>query len=219
MNNLHILYSFRRCPYAMRARLAIAAAQLEVELREVELRNKPESLLLASPKGTVPVLVLDNGQMFDESLDIMRWALQQNDPEHWLETAWLKDTRNLIQWNDSEFKYYLDRYKYADRYPDFSALDYRQKAERFLVELEYRLHQNTHLCGNQFSLADAAILPFIRQFAAVDSIWFESAPYSNIQLWLNEFVTSNRLIEVMVKYEPWKPGDLPMKFGIEKITS
>lgn len=213
MNNLHVLYSFRRCPYAMRARLAIASAQLEVELREVELRNKPESLLLASPKGTVPVLVLDNGQVLDESLDIMSWALQQNDPEHWLKTAWLIDVRTLIQWNDGDFKYYLDRYKYADRYPDFSALEYRRQAERFLAELEPRLYQNTYLCGDHFSLADAAILPFIRQFAAVDSVWFESAPYPFIQQWLNEFVTSNRFIAVMTKYESWKPGDSPIKFG------
>ena len=106
MNKPHILYSFRRCPYAMRARLAIVSAQLEVELREVELRNKPESLLLISPKETVPVLVLNNGQVLDESLDIMSWALQQNDPEHWLETDWLKDTETLIQWNDGEFKYW-----------------------------------------------------------------------------------------------------------------
>jgi len=213
MNNLHVLYSFRRCPYAMRARLAITSAQFEVELREVELRNKPESLLLVSPKGTVPVLVLDNGQVLDESLDIMSWALQQNDPEYWLNTAWLKDAETLIQWNDGEFKYYLDRYKYADRYPDFSALEYRRQAERFLAELEPRLHQNAYLCGNHFSLADAAILPFIRQFAAVDSVWFESAPYPFIQQWLNKFVTSNCFIAVMTKYEPWKPDDSPIKFG------
>jgi len=213
MNNLHVLYSFRRCPYAMRARLAIVAAQCEVELREVELRNKPESLLLVSPKGTVPVLVLDNGQVLDESLDIMSWALQQNDPEYWLETAWLKDAKTLIQWNDGEFKYYLDRYKYADRYPDFSALEYRRQAERFLAELEPRLHQNAYLCGNHFSLADAAILPFIRQFAAVDSVWFASAPYPFIQQWLNKFVNSKRFIAVMTKYEPWKPDDSPIKFG------
>jgi glutathione S-transferase len=169
----------------MRARLAIVAAQFEVELREVELRNKPESLLLVSPKGTVPVLVLDNGQVLDESLDIMSWALQQNDSEHWLKTAWLIDARTLIQWNDGDFKYYLDRYKYADRYPDFSALEYRRQAERFLAELEQHLHQNAYLCGNHFSLADAAILPFIRQFAAVDSVWFESTPYPFIQQWLN----------------------------------
>lgn len=213
MNKPHILYSFRRCPYAMRARLAIVSAQLEVELREVELRNKPESLLLISPKETVPVLVLNNGQVLDESLDIMSWALQQNDPEHWLETDWLKDTETLIQWNDGEFKYYLDRYKYADRHPDFSAIEYRRQAEQFLAELEKRLYQNTYLCGNHFSLADAVILPFIRQFTAVDSVWFESKPYPLIQQWLNKFVASNRFIAVMTKYEPWKPDDLPIKFG------
>lgn len=122
-----ILYSFRRCPYAMRARLAIAAAQVKVELREVELRNKQEALLLASPKGTVPVLQLEDGKVIDESPDIMFWALQQHDPEHWLEQDWLKQTKQLIQRNDGEFKYYLDRYKYADRYPERSELEYRQQ--------------------------------------------------------------------------------------------
>jgi glutathione S-transferase len=175
--------------------------------------NKPESLFLASPKGTVPVLVLDNGQVLDESFDIMNWALRQNDPEHWIEKACLKDAKTLIHWNDSEFKYYLDRYKYADRYPEFSAFDYRLQAERFLTELEQRLHQNAYLCSDHFSLVDAAILPFIRQFAAVDSIWFTSAPYPFIQQWLNEFVTSNRFIAMMKKYDSWKPGNSPIKFG------
>ena len=126
---------------------------------------------------------------------------------------WLKDTETLIQWNDGEFKYYLDRYKYADRHPDFSAIEYRRQAEQFLAELEKRLYQNTYLCGNHFSLADAVILPFIRQFTAVDSVWFESKPYPLIQQWLNKFVASNRFIAVMTKYEPWKPDDLPIKFG------
>ena len=148
--------------------------------------------------------MLDNGQVIDQSLDIMVWALQQHDPEHWLASA-----DPLIEWNDGEFKYYLDRYKYADRYPDFSAIDYRQQAERFLAELERRLVRHAYLCGDHFSITDAAILPFIRQFAAVDSVWFEAAPYPAVQRWLHEFLAGKLFKAVMSQYAPWKPGDPP----------
>ncbi|MDO9168745.1 MAG: glutathione S-transferase [Methylobacter sp.] len=172
-----IFYSFRRCPYAMRARLAIAITRVVVELREVELRDKPAAMLAVSPKGTVPVLQLENGEVIDESLDIMFWALRQNDAEHWLNSAWLQNAVQLIRRNDEEFKYHLDRYKYADRYPAYSELYYRQQGELFLTDLERRLNQSQFLCGDYFTLADAAILPFIRQFAAVNSAWFERSPY------------------------------------------
>ena len=212
-NTYPVLYSFRRCPYAMRARLAIARAQVRVELREIELRNKPESLLLASPKGTVPVLLLVNSEVIDESQDIMFWALRQHDPEHWLEKHWLNQAKQLIQWNDGEFKYYLDRYKYADRYPERSGLEYREQGKLFLTELERRLNQHLYLCGDHFSLADAAILPFIRQFAAVDAAWFETSPYPALKQWLNQFQSSNLFETVMTKYLPWKPDDPVLFFG------
>lgn len=215
MNRFPILYSFRRCPYAIRARLAIASAQHVVELREVELKNKPKELRSASSKATVPVLVLGNERVIDESLDIMLWALQQNDPENWLENDWLTQTKALIDWNDGEFKYYLDRYKYADRYPEYTQNDYRQSSERFLADLEQRLQHHPYLCGDHFSLADAAILPFIRQFAAVDSIWFYSAPYQSVLRWLNAFVDSDRFKAVMSKYEPWKPDGKTVFLGSE----
>lgn len=157
--DLPVLYSFRRCPYAMRARLAIRHAMIKVELREIELRSKPTQMLAASPKGTVPVLVLADGAVIDESLDIMRWALQQNDPGEWLQ---VNDFEALIQTNDSSFKYNLDRYKYADRYPEYPAGFYRQQGELFLAELERRLMRTQYLCGSYFSIADAAIAPFIR---------------------------------------------------------
>jgi len=160
----------------------------------------------ASPKGTVPVLVLSTDRVIDESIDIMRWALQQNDPENWLEYDGKTHNVSLIDWNDGEFKYFLDRYKYSDSYPEFPAMEYRQRAEQFLVELEHRLSQHTYLCGDHFSLTDAAILPFVRQFAAVDAVWFASAPYRTVQCWLNDFVSSNRFEVVMTKYEIWKPG-------------
>jgi glutathione S-transferase len=214
-NTYPVLYSFRRCPYAMRARLAIAKAQVRVKLREIELRNKPESLLLASPKGTVPVLQLGDSKVIDESLDIMFWALQHHDPEHWLETHWLNQAEQLIHWNDGEFKYYLDGYKYADRYPERSGLEYREQGELFLTELERRLSLHLYLCGDHFSLADAAILPFIRQFAAVDTTWFETSPYPSLKQWLSQFQSSRLFETVMTKYLPWKPDD-PVLFFVQE---
>jgi len=214
-NSYPVLYSFRRCPYAMRARLAITTAQITVELREIELSNKPEALLLASPKGTVPVLQLQNTDVIDESLDIMFWALQQHDPEHWLKNSKIQQAKELILWNDGEFKYYLDRYKYADRYPERCELEYRQQGQLFLGELERRLNQQSFLCGNHFALADAAILPFIRQFAAVDSVWFEESPYPALQQWLNRFLSSHLFDKVMTKYPIWKPDGQAQFFGKE----
>jgi glutathione S-transferase len=201
---LPILYSFRRCPYAMRARLAIAYTGVVVELREVELRNKPQAMLLISPKATVPVLQLENGRVLDESLDIMFWALQQNDVEQWLKAVNLNHAQALIQRNDEQFKYYLDRYKYADRYPAYSELYYRQQAELFLTDLEGLLTQSVFLCGEHFSLADAAILPFIRQFCAVDPLWFKDSPYPALRRWLNHFLASSLFERVMEKYPYWQ---------------
>jgi glutathione S-transferase len=200
-NLLPILYSFRRCPYAIRARLAIAYAGISVEIREVQLKHKPEQMLSISPKGTVPVLQLPDGKVIDESLDIMRWALAQHDPENWLDTD--EDAERLIQWNDGDFKYYLDRYKYADRYPEFTESYYRSQAEMFLAELGYKLTQNPYLGGNHFSLLDAAIFPFIRQFATVDSLWFHSSEYRHFNKWLNRLLASNLFTSVMVKHAVW----------------
>jgi len=214
-NSYPVLYSFRRCPYAMRARLAIVNAQVTLELREIELSNKPAALLLASPKATVPVLQLQNGDVIDESLEIMYWALQQHDPEHWLKNIENQQARELIVWNDGEFKYYLDRYKYADRYPERCQLEYRQQGELFLAELERRLNQQQFLCGNHFALADAAILPFIRQFAAVDSVWFEKSPYPAVKQWLNRFQSSELFEKVMTKYTISKPDGQAQLFGKE----
>lgn len=209
-----ILYSFRRCPYAMRARMAIAVSELSVALREIELSNKPEAMLSVSPKGTVPVLVLPDGQVIEESLDIMRWALVQHDPQDWLGQA-PDDAQRLIEWNDGEFKYYLDRYKYADRYPEQTQTVYRQQGEVFLAELEPRLHRTRFLCGATFGLADAAILPFIRQFAAVDNAWFANSPYPAVLHWLDNFLTSNLFAAVMRKYPPWKADAPSVIFGNE----
>jgi len=177
--------------------MAIIYAGVPVEIREVELKNKPQHLLDISPKGTVPVLQLANGVVIEESLDIMRWVLAQHDPEHWLRVG--VDADRLIQWNDGDFKQYLDRYKYADRYPDFSQASYRQQSEVFLTELETRLTVSRYLCGNEFSLADVAIFPFIRQFAGVESDWFRESAYLALNKWLEAIVATDLFGQVMAK--------------------
>jgi len=188
----------------MRARLAISYAGIAVELREVQLRNKPQAMLDASPKGTVPVLVLSNGDVIDESLDIMHWALARNDPRNWQENQ--SQALDLIGRNDGKFKHYLDRYKYADRYPEYPAEYYRTQGESFLANLEQQLQQNPFLCGPHLGLADAAIAPFIRQFAAVDNDWFTSSPYPATRHWLQVFLDSALFTGVMQNYPPWQPG-------------
>ncbi|MGR8931309.1 MAG: glutathione S-transferase [Gammaproteobacteria bacterium] len=205
------LYSFRRCPYAMRARLAIVSAGIAVELREVQLKNKPLAMLQASPKATVPVLVLKNGKVIDESLDIMQWALNINDPDNWLEFR--SEAFKLTKRNDSEFKHFLDRYKYADRYPEKPAAYYRSQGELFLHELEQRLQKSAFLCGPRFGFADAAIAPFIRQFAAVDNPWFASSPYPALRKWLQDFLRSALFNNIMPPYQAWNPIAPAIIFG------
>ncbi len=209
---LPVLYSFRRCPYAMRARLALAVSGVKHEHREVVLRNKPAAMLAASPKGTVPVLVLPEGKVIDESLDIMRWALGQNDPAHWLppEGEALDDMLALISVNDGAFKRNLDRYKYPNRYPLESgsdahafALTQRDLGARWLDELESRL-EGGWLFGASACLADMATLPFVRQFAHTDADWFEAQPWPRLQAWLGRFEASELYMGVMGKYEAWE---------------
>lgn len=210
---LPVLYSFRRCPYAIRARLALRQAQVKVELREVILRHKPEAMLAASPKGTVPVLQLPNGQVLDESLEIMRWGLLQNDPAGWLQLGDTADARHLIAINDGPFKALLDRYKYPERHPQQSAIDYRDQAvDLFIAPLNQRLTVNTDLLGQAPSLADLAIAPFIRQFAQVDGEWFAGAPCPALRLWLQRQVETDLFTAVMHKYPAWQPGDAVTAF-------
>lgn len=213
--HLPILYSFRRCPYAMRARLAIAGSGLQVELREVVLKDKPAAMLEASPKGTVPVLIRPEGRVIDESRDIMRWALRSNDPHNWLaadnpDLLW--QIEGLIQENDFVFKQHLDRYKYADRHPGHPQSYYREQCEVTLVKLERLLQQSAFLSGDSESLADIAIFPFIRQFAHVDRDWFYSAPYPKLQRWLDHYIESELFSQIMRKYSPWKDSDTPVIF-------
>lgn len=209
-----ILYSFRRCPYAIRARLAIKISQVQVVLREVVLADKPHEMLALSPKGTVPVLALDNSKVIDESMDIMMWALNQNDPDSWILNNKDKqdETNALIAVNDTEFKQHLDHYKYADQYPANTIEYYRQQAESFLQQLEEHLSQTTFILSDHLSMVDMAIFPFIRQFAFVNKPWFDRSPYKNLQIWLKYILTSNLFSQVMMKQGQWKNGDAEILF-------
>lgn len=204
---LPILYSFRRCPYAMRARLAITIAGRKVEIREVVLKDKPAELLEISPKATVPVLLLNNGALLEESLDIMLWAAENHAIWQSLDEQQRKESLILIEENDVSFKQILDRYKYADRYPEHSAEYYREQGELFLKKLEQRLSQQVNLMTDSLTLVDFAVLPFIRQFALVDWDWFSQADYPKLQNWLNGFLQSDLFEQVMYKYPQWQAGD------------
>nr|WP_321441740.1 glutathione S-transferase [uncultured Hyphomonas sp.] len=204
-----ILYSFRRCPYAMRARLALSAARLDIRVREVVLRDKPAAMLEASPKGTVPVLVLESGEVIDESLDVMRWALAQADPEGWLD-ADAAETDALIARNDGPFKRALDRYKYPNRYEDEGAdpAANRDAGLAILQDLSERIAAHGgQLCGAAPTLADMAIFPFVRQFAHTDMEWWEAAAPGPVKTWLAGHKESARFRAIMKKYPQWAPGD------------
>jgi glutathione S-transferase len=208
-----ILYSFRRCPYAIRARLAIKVSGVRVALREVVLRDKPAALLVASGKATVPVLQLPDGRVLEQSLEIMRWALEQHDPQGWLCLQEQEEALALIALNDGPFKQALDRYKYAPRHPERPAHAWRDEAvELMLAPLNARLADRRFLLRDTPSLADMAIAPFIRQFAAVEPGWFHSAPFEPLQAWMNRIVSSELFDAVMTKFAPWQPGNTETTF-------
>jgi glutathione S-transferase len=210
---LPILYSFRRCPYAMRARLAIKVSGVSVAMREVLLRNKPAALIAASAKATVPVLQLHDGTVLDESLDIMRWALALRDPQSWVRADEHDEVQALIAINDGVFKQALDRYKYAPRYPERPAAAYRDEAvESMLSPLNERLARHRFLLRDTKSLADMAIVPFVRQFASVDEAWFKASPLQNLRVWMEGIGASPLFESVMPKFAPWKPGDATTVF-------
>ena len=206
---LPVLYSFRRCPYAMRARMAIRSSGLTVELREVVLQEMPAALLACSPKGTVPVVLLPDGGVIEESRDIMDWALSQSDPEGWRPVAGPAQAgvSALLDENDHVFKADLDHYKYAVRYPEHPPEYYRAHGERFLEKLEARLARHACLTGEHRGLADVGIFPFVRQFAFVDKAWFDAAPYPRLQRWFARLLDSNLFTGVMQKYPQWHEGD------------
>ncbi len=213
----NILYSFRRCPYAMRARLALKYADLPVELREVDLNAVPAELTAVSSKNTVPVLVTPEGEVIDESWDIVLWSLRRNDPDNWLgdDEENVIPADQLLEINDFSFKEDLDHYKYFERYPEHSQDYYRQRCEEFLEELEDILSETRYLLGDRPSLADIGVFPFIRQFAGVDRDWFDQSPYTHLRKWLDAWLASRLFASVMVKHPVWKAGDPPIYLGSE----
>lgn len=201
-----ILYSFRRCPYAMRARLALQVADCTVELREVVLRDKPQAFLDVSPSATVPCLVHEDS-VIDESLDIMRWALAQSDPQGWLDMP--QAGNDWIARCDGPFKHALDRTKYAARYPDENRDAQRDTACAFLGDLDAQLGK---WLFERPTLADFAIVPFVRQFAFIDKPWFNAQPWPNLHRWLNTFLTSQEFAVCMLKFPQWHADDTPVHF-------
>ena len=223
-----VLYSFRRCPYAMRARLALAASGQACELREVVLADKPQAMLAVSPKGTVPVLIDVDGRVLEESLDIMLWALRRHDPGHWLmpEQGSLEVMLDLIGRFDDGFKYHLDRYKYPGRFTatDPSADDASTPAHRastpahraagaaYLSDIETRLALSPWLFGGHTALADMAIAPFVRQFAHTDKTWFDAQPWPRLQAWLAAIPDLEHYRRAMVRHPQWRPGEARILF-------
>ena len=206
LNKKPILYSFRRCPYAMRARMAILKSGVSCRLREVTLRDKPEEMIAVSPKGTVPVLVSGDGLILEESLEIMCWSLSTNDHDNWLEpeSSSVTDMLNLIEKIDKEFKYHLDRYKYSTRYHGANPIFHRGKALEVLGPIIENLKKQENLCGTRVSMADIAIFPFIRQFANTDKKWFDSEEIGPLQLWLERHLISELFCGSMNKWPIWK---------------
>ncbi|QCB47867.1 glutathione S-transferase [Hydrogenophaga sp. PAMC20947] len=211
-----VLYSFRRCPYAIRARMAVLAAGVVVELREVVLRNKPQALLDVSPKATVPVLVNTLGgavQVIEQSLDVMRWALTQQDPQGWLNGADAAPQQAWIVLNDGAFKGALDAYKYPERHPERSVVEHRAEGERLmLVPMNHTLASQPFLAGERPGLSDVALFPFVRQWAGVDPVGFAGRPLPHLQRWLNHWLTSAAFEQVMARWPAWEPGQAPALF-------
>ena len=199
-----ILYSFRRCPYAIRARRVLTYMEVSVELREVLLNERPQSLYRISSKGPVPVLLLDDGKVLDESLDIMRWAIKQGEQKLYEDK--LNEQNQLIKYNDTKFKYWLDKYKYHVRYLEHSKEYYQRECSKTLAEYDMRLRENAYLLGDRIRLADIAIFPFIRQCANVDQNWFKNK-YLYLDQWLEIWKQSRVFKSVMIKYNQWKVGD------------
>jgi glutathione S-transferase len=204
-----ILYSFRRCPYAMRARLAVAASGIKVELREILLRDKAPEFLASSPQGTVPVLVT-HSKVVEESFELMQWALAQSDPEQWLDMP--ATGYDWIARCDGPFKQALDHTKYSVRYPDLDPVQERAEASEFLRDLDIQIARSDWMFGPDCKMADMALLPFIRQFANIDKAWFDQQPWPNLQRWLTQFVASERFTSIMVKYDKWTAGDTALTF-------
>ena len=213
INKYPTLYSFRRCPYAMRARLALRLCKIECIIREISLKAKNTEFLRVSPKATVPVLVLPNGEVLEESLDIIYWSLEQNDPSKLKVNDQLGGkTSKLIELFDTEFKFHLDRYKYSSRYNIQNSKVHRDKAREILVQINTMLKGKNYIGGKNISLLDISILPFVRQFRIADMKWFDNnLGLDNVNKWLNIFLNSDLLASIMTKYKVWEIDD-PVTF-------
>lgn len=219
ISQLPILYSLRHCPFAMRARLALFKAKQKVVLRDIVLSNKPQAMLDASPKATVPVLVLSDGTVIEESLDIMLWAFQQSDPNNFLhknktdnQASKNEEMMAIIYTFDSQFKTCLENYKCAKRYHETNLVECRQACEVYLSQLEQRLTQHQFLLSNHECLADIALLPFIRQFARIERQWYLQSPYPNVRSWLNKYLQSPMFTKIMAKHPLWEKNQAPLYF-------
>ena len=208
-NKYPTLYSFRRCPYAMRARLALRLCKIQCIIREINLKAKNSEFLMVSPKATVPVLVLPNGEVLEESLDIIYWSLEQNDPYKLIINYQLANkTNELIDLFDTEFKFHLDRYKYSSRYNIKNSLVHRDNARDILVQINTMLEGKNYIWGNNISLLDISILPFVRQFRIADKEWFDdNLGLENVNNWINTFLNSDLLASIMTKYKVWEIDD------------
>ncbi len=205
MTDMPVLFSFRRCPYAMRACMALLRSEIPVRLREVVLRDKPAEMLDASPKGTVPVLVEEGGAVIEESLELMLWALERNDPGNWLDHR--AEAMELIAEADEAFKFHLDRYKYPVRYDDVDPIEHRTAGFEILQRWNDRIATGGQMIGSWPGLADYAIFPFVRQFANHDRSWFDALPLAPLQRWLEGHLESEIFKTAMAKYPQWKTGD------------
>lgn len=220
INTLPILYSLRNCPYAMRARIAIFKSKQTVILRDLVLSDKPKELIAASPKATVPVLVLPNSIVLEESVDVMLWALNETDPDDLLQSksdCSLSEMLTLINTFDHDFKTCLEQYKCAKRYRESNIVECREVCEQYLKILEHRLISNKFLMSNTESLVDIALVPFIRQFARVERQWYLQSPYPNVRQWLNSYLQSAMFTKVMAKYPLWLDNQEEVLFGGDKF--
>jgi glutathione S-transferase len=220
LESLPVLYSFRRCPYAMRARMSLLLAGITVELREVALKNKPAELLALSPKATLPVLELTDGRVLEESLDIMRWAWQAIKNDSAVESVSEQEIRELLlplEQGEGSFKILLDKYKYAERHPERTAHAYRTDAEEYLYKLAKQLGEKKFLFGEQWSFADVAIAPFIRQFMRIDQEWFNQSDHQSVRHWLMRILESKEFQLCMKKVKPWHADSKPVIFSADAI--
>jgi glutathione S-transferase len=214
--SLPILYSLRNCPYAMRARIAIFKAKKTVILRDIVLSDKPKEMITASPKATVPIIVLPNGAVIEESFDVMLWAITENDPDDLLHSKnpkFLATMLNIIKSFDQDFKACLEQYKCAKRYRESNISECRAACEQYIQTLEIRLTDHDFLLSDKESLADIALLPFIRQFARVERQWYLQSPYPKVRQWLNNYLQSPMFTKVMAKYPLWLDNHEVVLFG------